>query len=798
MKLPLSWIKDIIDINLPPHQIAKILTLAGLEVDAVNQIKPGFENVVVGHVLEVKKHPDAEKLCIAAVTDGKETFQVVCGAPNCRAGIKTAYATVGATLTDETGKPFKLKKAKLRGVESNGMLCAWDELGLGTDGDGIIEFDEHLTVGSDIAEMYSDVVFEISLTPNLNHCASVIGVARELSAATGIPLNPPLIYVKENKGDSIAKAASVKVLDKAKCPRYSCRVIKGVTVGPSPDWLKKRLEACDLRPVNNIVDVTNFVLFELGHPLHAFDLDDIAGGEINVRAANAGEKFVTLDDKERILNHEDLLICDKEKPVAIGGVMGGKNSEVKESTRNILLESAYFLPTTVRRTSKRLGLQSESSKRFERGADPNNTLKALDRATMLIQELAGGTVCEGVIDIKESEFLEKVIPCRFSRINALLGTLLSVSEVEDCFRKLEMKIHWDGQDTFQVTVPTYRGDILGEIDLVEEVARIYGYGNIPKNPPKYSSSLLPNSSIYDFEKEIRQRLLSEGLQELLTCDLIGPTLLKIVQETLMPEEMTVKVLNPTSIEQSILRTSLLPGLLQAVKFNFDHQNYNLSGFEIGNIHFRQGDRYQEPSVLGIILTGEGRPQHWDRKPEPVDFYDLKGKIENLMGELGIQNLTFQKTKHTFFHSGRQASISVGAVNVGTLGEVHPSIMRRLDVTQRIYFAEIDLHQLLQLRPTDQQYKDIPVYPCSERDLTLTLEDEIPVEDVFQAIQKCSLKYLEKASLKDVYKSDKIGKENKNVTFRFVYRDNKKTIAQEAVDAEHARIVSELNSRFSRR
>jgi phenylalanyl-tRNA synthetase beta chain len=798
MKLPLSWIKDIIDINIPPHQIAKILTLAGLEVDAVNFIKPGFEKVVVGHVLEVKKHPDAEKLCIATVSDGKESFQVVCGAANCRAGMKTAYATVGATLTDNEGKPFKLKKAKLRGVESNGMLCAWDELGLGGSPDGIIEFDEHLIVGADVAEMYSDVVFEIALTPNLNHCSSALGVARELAAATGLPLKHPAIHFLENKDDSINSAVSVKILDKVRCPRYACRVIKGVTIGPSPDWLQKRLEACDLRPVNNIVDVTNLVLFEFGHPLHAFDLDELAGSEIIVRTATAGEKFITLDDKERILHPEDLVICDKEKPVALGGVMGGKNSEVKDSTRNILLESAYFLPTAIRRTSKRLGLQSEGSKRFERGADPNNVLKALDRAIMLMQELAGGKVCEGFIDIKEGEFLKKEIQCRFSRINALLGTLLSVSEVEDCFSRLEMKVKWDGQDTFHVTVPTYRGDVLGEIDLVEEVARIYGYENIPKKAPKYSTSLIPNSPIYDFEKEIRSRLLGEGLQELMTCDLIGPSLLKIVHETILPEEMTVKVLNPTSIEQSILRTSLLPGLLQAVKFNFDHQNYNLSGFEIGNIHFKESERYREPSVLGMVLTGEGRPQHWDRKPHPVDFYDLKGMIESLFSELGIQNIIFQKTKHTFFHSGRQASISIGAVNLGSLGEVHPSIMRRLDVNQRIYFAEIDLEQLLNLRLKTQQYKEIAVYPCSERDLTMTLADEIPIDEIFQIIYKGSYKYLEKASLKDVYKSEKIGKENKNVTFRFVYRDNKKTIAQEAVDAEHARIVSELNSRFSGR
>ncbi len=798
MKLPLSWLKDIIDINLPPQQIAKILTQAGLEVDAVTPIRPGFESVVVAQVVKSEKHPEAEKLSVATVSDGTETYQVVCGAPNCRAGIKTAFARVGASLTEEDGTVFKLKKAKLRGVESFGMLCAWKELGLGEDGEGIIEFDERMQVGTDLAEMYGDHVFEIGLTPNLGHCASAMGVSRELFAATDAKLTPPLIYVKEEKGDPIAINTSVDVVDTEKCQRYTCRLIKGVTIGPSPEWLQKRLLACDMRPVNNVVDVTNYVLMEFGHPLHAFDFDEVSGRKIIVRHAVEGELFKTLDDKERILSEEDLLICDQNKPLAIAGVMGGSNSEVKETTRNILLESAYFLPSAIRRTSKRLMLQTEASKRFERGCDPNQLIRVLDRAAMLIQEIAGGTVCEGVIDIKLREFPEKILTCRLSRINATLGTHISVSEVENSLRKLEMACQWDGNDTFTVTVPTYRVDVQAEIDLIEEVARIFGYDNIPKKSPKYGGSQIANPSIFILEREVRQRLLSEGLQEFLTCDLIGPTLLNIVQETLLPEEMVVKVLNPTSIEQSILRTSLLPGLLELVKYNYDHQNQDISGFEIGRVHFKEGDDYKEQYVAAFVFTGMQRPRHWDRKPKEVDIFDLKGVIENMLSELAIDNYEFKNTKHTFFHPGRQASINVGGINIGSMGEVHPAIMRRLDVPQRLYFAEIDLHPLIKLRPKKQMYKDLHIYPSSARDLTLTLNDDVAIGDVLQDIKKLPLKYLEDASLIDIYKGEKIGKEHKNVTFRFVYRDNKKTIAQEAVDVEHARIISELESRYSRR
>lgn len=790
MKIPLSWLKQYIAIELTPSQIAKTLTNAGLEVDAIEKMALGFEQIIVARVVAVQKHPEADKLCLAEVTDGQQTYNVVCGASNCRPGLKTALAVIGASLIDEEGKRFKIKKSKIRGVESFGMLCSASELGLSSETDSIIEFADHIKEGTDVAELYGDTVFEISLTPNLGHCQSLIGVARELSAACGIPVTFPNVFVKESE-ESIDKDVTLAVLNSEGCPKYICRLIKGVIVGPSPDWLKARLEASGIRSINNVVDVTNYVLLEMGHPLHAFDFSHIEGNGIVVRNAHAGERFTTLDDKERILDETDLLICDKAKPVALAGVMGGRNSEVSETTKDILIESAYFSPGMIRKTSKRLGMFTDASKRFERGTDPNILVRAVDRAAMLIEQVAGGSISRGIVEVSAKEFHEKIIKCRLSRINGILGTLLSLNEVETIFKSLELQAQWNGQDEFTVKVPTYRNDLHVEIDLIEEVARIYGYDNIKKATTHYTSTLLPHAPIFLFERQVRARLISEGLQEFLTCDLIGPSLLKVVQGTETPDDYVVKVLNPTSVEQSILRVSLLPGLLQVVKYNWDHQVHNIAGFEIGRIHFKEGEQYKEQSVASIILTGKQRPDHWGVKAGESDFYDLKGILENLLKELQIKDVSFQQGEAASLHPGRQAAIYAGKIRVGMFGEVHPSVVRRLDVPQRILFAEVNLHDLYQMRVEKNSLQDLPLYPGSDRDWTITLRKEISIDQLFNAIKAVNSPLLKNISLLDIYQSDKLGKELKNATFRFLYRDQNKTISQDIVDAEHDKIITQV-------
>lgn len=792
MKIPLSWLKEYIPVDLTPVQISKILTSAGLEVDAIDKMGQGFEKVVVAKVMEVQKHPEADKLCLATVSDGQEVYHVVCGASNCRPGIKTALALIGASLTDKEGKKFKIKKSKIRGVESFGMLCSFDDLGLSSDHEGIIEFADYVKEGTEVADLYADTVFDISLTPNLGHCSSLIGVARELSAATGLPIKYPVSILKETS-DSILNNAIVEVLNPEACPRYVCRLVKGVTVGPSPDWLKRRLEMCGIRSINNVVDITNYVLLEMGHPLHAFDFNKLEGKGVVVRNAQQGEQFVTLDDKVRELSEGDLLICDREKPIALAGVMGGLNSEVSDTTTDVLIESAYFHPSVIRRTSKRLGLITDASKRFERGSDPNNLIQTVNRAAMLIQHVAGGELCMGVIDAAAKTFVEKLIKCRLTRINKILGSQLSAGEVESIFNRLGMSYSWDGQDVFSVKAPTYRNDLHEEIDLIEDVARIYGYDNIKKSTTRYSSSPLPHVPIFVFERQARHRLVGEGLQEFLTCDLIGPTLLSKVHEAEMPKDSLVKVLNPTSIEQSILRTSLLPGLLQVVKYNWDHQNQNIAGFEIGRIHFKDEDQYKEQSVVGIVLSGDRQPNHWDAKAKESDFFDLKGIIENFLSELKVVKVAFKDGGGASFHPGRSAAIYSDSLKVGAFGEIHPEILRRIDIPQRILFAEINLHDLYLMRDLQSKLKDLPLYPGSDRDLTVTLDEDLPIEQVFEAIQSVASPLLESTALLDIYRSDKLGKDVKNATFRFVYRDLKKTISQETVDAEHAQISKKVMS-----
>lgn len=789
MKFPLSWLQEYIDVNLSPNALAKTLTMAGLEVEGVEKVSPGFSGVVVAKVLEVQKHPNADKLCIATVSDGAETHTVVCGASNCRPGLKTALALAGATVLDEEGKPFKIKKGKIRGVESNGMLCAADELGLGKNSEGIIEFAEHMKEGADLAEMYSDIVFEVAITPNLGYCSCLLGIAQELTAATGSPVKRPLIELKENASQSTHSKLKVKIEDTVNSPRYASRVIENVKVGPSPEWLQKRLTLAGIRPVNNVVDITNYVFLEMGQPLHAFDYNRINGQQIIVRRAVQGEKFVTLDNKERDLTTDMLMICDTQKPIAIAGVMGGLDSEVVDNTTTVALESAYFNPISIRKTSKKLGLATDASKRFERQADPNRVPVALDRAAALIAEIAGGSVCSGMIDQKYAEFHQKAIDCRLSRINQLLGTKLGVGEVETLFHSLGFHSRFDGKDNFHVRIPTDRADINAEIDLVGEVARFCSPDQIPDAPSRYHTSTLPHAPIFLFERKVRSQLVENSLQEFLTCDLIGPKVLSVVKEDPSPTDSMVKVLNPISEEQSVLRESLLPGMLDVVKYNFDHDNPDIHGFEIGRIHFKSEGGYKEQSVAGVVLMGNATPSYWDPKPREVDFYDLKGILENLFAGIGIEKYGFVPSHFEIFHPGRQAAIYSGDVRIGSLGELHPVVQRRLDVPHRIYFAEVNLHDLFPLQKSEHRMEQIPQYPCTTRDWTLTLDDSVSYEHIMNIIRSKKSPLLEEVSLLDIYRNEKLGQTKKNVTLHFVYRDKNKTLSQEAADAEHSRLIT---------
>lgn len=794
MRIPLSWLKEFIDIKMSVEEMANLLTTAGLEVENIEEIKPSFEGVVVGKVESAQPHPDADRLRVAVVTDGRERYTVVCGAPNCREGIFVAFARIGACLTDEDGKAFKIKKTKLRGVESSGMLCSGKELRLSEDAEGIVELPSDLALGSDYAVSFRDTVFEIGLTPNLAHCMSVLGVARELSAMTGIPLRQPAATFTEVP-EEVFGVATVVVADKALCPRYTCRVMKGVTVGVSPAWLQRRLELCGVRSINNVVDATNYVLLERGHPLHAFDYDKVVG-RVEVRRAHEAEHLVTLDGVDRALNHEHLVIADAEKALALAGVMGGLDSEVTPSTKNLLIESAYFQRENIRRTSRALNLITDAAQHFDKGADPNNVIISCDRVVGLIQQLAGGGVCRGIIDVKDHAFPEKVVTCRLKRINALLGTHLSMGEVEKIFEQLGFPVTCDAQEVFTVTVPTFRGDIDQEVDLIEEVARVYGYNNIPRVVASYHASVAPHSPIYVCEQEVRRALLAQGLQEFVSNDLISPVMAAYVPDSAAAQQASVTVMNPISSEQSVLRTSLLPPLLQVVKYNLDHGVKDIHGFEIGRSYGKREKQYLEQTHVAIIMTGKRAPYAWDGQNENADFFDVKGIVENLLHAFGIEEVVFTAGSHDVFHTGRQAEMWLKESRLGVVGEVHPSICRKLDIPQKVFFAEINVHDLMRLKKERGTMAPLPEFPGTYRDWTVPVPEAMPVGAIMAALREKASRLVEEVAFLAVYRGEKAEEGKKNVTFRMLYRDPSKTLEQEAVEKEHAKLVEAVREKLS--
>ncbi|MGE5196504.1 MAG: phenylalanine--tRNA ligase subunit beta [Anaerolineae bacterium] len=805
MKVPFSWLKEYVDCSQTVQQIAEALTLGGLEVEGVIHPIFSFRDVIVAKIMAIARHPNADKLTIATVFDGKETYQVVCGAPNCREGLKTAFAKIGALLKDPQGKEFKIKKAILRDVESFGMLCSEKDLGLSESHEGLIELPSNWKEGEDLTSLLADPILEISLTPNLGHCMSIRGVARELAAllpASLKELSPFAIdralresgqqrEVKEDSQPSIDKMLKVEVEDALRCPRYACQMLKGLAVGPSPSWLKNRLESCGIRSINNIVDATNFIMLELGQPLHAFDYEKIIGKRLKIASCPSRISFTTLDNKQRELPENTLVICDAERPLAIAGIMGGENSMVTENTRDIVLEAAYFEGRGLRQTAKHLNLRTDSLLRFEKGIDPEDVVLALERAASLIQELCGGVVIKGVIDhnARSSEKLE--LFCRTEKANELLGTQLSQTEMVSFLRRLNIELVKEEDGRFQVAIPSYRHDIKLEVDLIEEIGRIYGYNYIPKKTAYYCSSPLTHAPLYLFEKKTRSFCIAQGLQECITCDLISPKLSELSAENALGTENFISVLNPSSIDHSVLRPTLLPGLLQVVKSNLFQQNHDLALFEVGRIHCRKQQEIIERSTLAIACLGASRPYHYDPKPREVDFFDLKGVLENFFIALGILNVHFKPSFLHTFHPGRQARIVRGEEILGVIGEVHPVHLKKLDIGTKVFFAELDLHDLFSLSRQDFRFQELSTYPGSDRDWTLTVKEGLAAVHLIEAAWEAKSQLLENVSLLDLYKSKQIGEDRKNITLRFYYRDRQKTISMEAVEKEHAKITQSV-------
>lgn len=800
-----NWLKEFVDFDFSVEELSHRLTMTGLEVDFLEKIGDGLDSVVVGQLLSVESHPEADRLTLCKVDVGSEVLQIVCGATNHRSGDHVAVAQVGTVLPGD----FRIKKSKIRGIESQGMLCSEKELGLALESEGIIILPAGLTLGMPVfsALGLKDARFELGLTPNRPDCLSVVGVAREVAAMAGQPLRLPKPLLSE-VGPASQSVTSVTIENADLCPRYAARLIRGVKIGPSPQWLVKRLESVGQRSINNVVDVTNYVLMELGHPLHAFDFSLLRGGKIVVRSAAEGESFTTLDSQERKLKASDLVICDAVGPVALAGVMGGENSEIQDQTTEILLESAYFNPSAIRRTSKRLGMHTESSHRFERGADIDMVPLALDRAAALIVEVAGGAVLDGMIDVYPQEVEERTITISERRTRQILGIDLGQERIRQILTSIGLTVlppavEMEHNGLLQVLIPTFRPDLEREIDLIEEVARINGYDSIPETMPVSRLISQRSSKRQQLAERVRNLMVSSGCAETINYAFVNPNVWnKLGLAADDPRRMTVQVSNPLSEDQSVMRTSLLPSLLETASRNLSYRSRDLRFFELRPVFIpRQGEELpDEPLRLAILLCGRRRPDSWAQGGEQVDFFDLKGIIEEIAEVLRVPQLRWEMDAgETYLHPGKSAVIYCRKQRLGVLGEVHPQAMAAFAIESPLYVAELDLEALLKVSGQFPGIKPLSRFPDLVRDTALLVSDEVSAARLFEIFDKVKSKDAEELILFDLYRGKGVESGQKSLAIRVRYRSSERTLTDDEVNASHGRLVEllckELNAKI---
>ncbi len=797
MKVPLSWLKKYLTISQSPEKIGNLLTLAGLEVEKIEVSKFQFKSVIVAKIVDIISHPKTVDLQIAIVFDGERQHQIITDDFTLVKNTYAPLALIGSTILDENNNAIVISKKKINGVETTGILCTERDLGISNaccnTSNKVMIISNDTIVGDDLSNQLKDPIFDITLTPNFGHARSIIGVARELSAQLNIPMSIPQYNVNEDQDNLTSSKITITNNNPENCYQYMCRIIQGVEIEASPQWIRSLLEKAGYTSVNNVVDITNLVMHELGQPLHAFDYDKLPEMNIVIRQAKNLEEVITLDNIERTLTSNDTLICDEDVPIAIAGIMGLKNSCISESTHTILIEAAQFNGKSIRKTSRRLGLRTESSARLENGIDPSGLQLALDMACNIIQKLAGGRILKGVVENTPKPYRPHFLTCRLSKINSLLGGTFSLSEVESYLIRLGFTISSDKIDTCQLKIPSWRNDVKNEVDIIEEVARVYGYNNIEKKMSYHINSKVSDHPTYVLTKQIRSRLIANGLQELLTCNLISKSQCDLEIEHGMFNPEYIEVMYAKSEDQSILRPSLLPGLLQVVTHNQNQGINDISAFEIGAVHFKEYTGYEEKMVLGIIMCGQKRPRHWSEKCKEVDFYDVKGVIENLISSLLITESNFESSSFQTFHRGRQASLLIDDEVVGVLGEIDPMLVRKLNIKKRVLFAEINIHELQKIKPKKAIFKELPKFPFSQRDCTITIKRKKPAAAILKIIESEECSLLKKIELIDVYVSEEIGLNNKNVTIRFTYRDDNKTIDMQSVENAHQKILKALSS-----
>ncbi|VAX24337.1 Phenylalanyl-tRNA synthetase beta chain [hydrothermal vent metagenome] len=785
------WLKELVDFDKSPEDLAATLTDLGLECAIIDDRRGWYDNVVVGKIVEVTKHPNADKLSLCKVDIGNEVKAIVCGASNVAKEQLVPVALSGATLPGG----LTIEKRKVRGEESDGMICAEDELELSDDHEGIMILEEGPQPGVKLAEYYElcDVVLEVDLTPNRGDCSSMIGVAREVAAITGNVVRAGPVDFTEDDNKTSAEFIEVIIDAPDLCPRYTGRVIKDVTIKKSPFWMRRRLMALGVRSINNIVDITNYILMETGHPLHAFDNTQIAGSKIIVRRAKEGEAFVTLDNKARSLTGDCLVIADAGGPVALAGVMGGLNSEVKESTKDIMLESAYFTPQSIRRTSRFYGISTESSYRFERGTDVEGLIHAQERATYLMQNMAGGNPLKGRVDAYPVKIGRKEVTLRISRIEKILGVKVPGGEVIKILKGLQMKVAGGEGDFVNIEVPYSRPDIEREIDLIEEVARVYGYGRIPSLIPETPASETGLTNIFKFRRSVRKHLVSRGIMEGLRNSF---TSLADIEKMLIPEgdplRKLVPIDNPLSSEWTHLRSTLMPGMISSSKGADD-----ASIFEMGTRFLGNGDKAPEEGwMLSIMMTETMAPNLWQGRAAKRDFYHIKGIVESLVNYLGLtRGLALNEARRPYYYPKRQADIVIDGQLVGHMGQIHPSIISSFEVDQELFICEIDITLLSAIEPPVGKHAGVQKFPSIRRDLAIVVDEPVTIDDITDSIGKngapgaitCH------AAVFDIFRGEKIGEGKKSVAFALEFNDKERTLTDEEIDRLFVAILSGLKA-----
>ncbi len=794
MKILYSWLKEFVDTRLSPAGVQEALTMAGVEVSSCRFLGDGLGNVVTAKILDQGRHPNADKLSLCRVSDGASEYGIVCGAPNMKPGDVVALAKIGAKLPNG----MEIKKAKIRGQSSEGMLCSEQELGLSEESAGILILPPDTPLGRPLAAAIGldDWLLEVEITPNRGDCLSVLGVAREVAAITGERVALPDATVAES-GPPASTLASVAVTDADLCPRYSARVIAGVTVAPSPGWMQRRLSLCGIRPINNIVDITNYLLLELGQPMHAFDLDRLRGGKIDVRRSGVARKLATLDGVERDIAPEMLLIWDAEGPVAVAGVMGGQNTEVLPSTTRVLFESAHFSPVSIRSTGRRLGLSSESSYRFERGVDPAGTLYAADRAVSLLSRFASVTAAAGAIDVGGGRDFSRAVPFRPARVERIIGRTYSGMECGEIFARLSFPYRESGPGLWTVTVPSRRFDIEREIDLVEEVARLTGYDKIPTT---YPESGAPEFSADDrfvaFQERASEFLRSRGFSQVINFSFV-PGKEWAVHAALLGFDPAdaLRLSNPISDDATMMRPHLLMGLLHNVEANVRRFVDDIRLFESGKAFGRalEANHFEEPR-LGFVLYGRRLPGGWSGGEE-VDFYDAKGLVEALLGLFATPPVHFvPAASRPFLAAGKAAEILMDGEVVGWVGSVRRGLLSALGIPGPVQFAEIRFQAVTQADRPPAQATAIPKFPPVFRDFACIVPAAVAVGDILAMVRETSPE-IASASVFDVYTGEKIGEGRKSVAFRVTVQAKDRTLTDADVHSIHTKIVELLENRF---